>query len=125
MTLTIPQPHNADIIWFKEHKGRQAHIRLPIGKEAEAAFGTLGPHIFSRRRIILWRTAAPLPNGQWPILPIPFLVFSDDSVRDDDETLLPIVDEIMKAAAAEYGVNPDDCSVDPSQPVRRRPMYDS
>lgn len=114
---------NADIIWFKEHKGRQAHIRLPIGKECENEFRTLGPHLFSRRRIILWRTAAPLPNGQWPILPIPFLCFDDLTVSDDDETLLPIIDKIMRDAAKEHGVNPDDCAVG-GQSVKR-PLYDS
>lgn len=100
--------------FFAAHPDRQARIRQPtmvLGKtsqrgvqyldEGEAAFRSLGEHKRNRRRLLLWRV--PKDNAfydprQPQILKIPFLLFSDETVEDDDETLLPIIHKIMDDA---------------------------
>jgi hypothetical protein len=98
--------------FFQQHRDRRARIRLP-GREPykdqqravrylsehELQFRSLGPHDVSRRRIIAYKTPADHPTHPNHILKIPFLLFADETISDDDATLLPIVHEIMKDAA--------------------------
>ena len=101
-----------DAQFFQQHSNRQARIRLPGRElhkdqqravrylsESELQFRSLGPHDVRRRRIIAYRTPADHPTHPNTILKIPFLLFADETVSDDDRTLLPIVDQIMKDAA--------------------------
>lgn len=100
-----------DEAFFRQHPNRRAHIRLPGGpvpmkdgqravrflSECEMEFRSLGPHDKSRRRIIAWRTPADHPTYPNHILRIPILLFSDETISDDDQTLLPEVDRLMRA----------------------------
>jgi hypothetical protein len=89
---------NSDKRFFQSYPDRLAHIRLPYRGEAEGEFWQLGEHNRARRRILLCRADAegkPLPKGQ--IMKIPFLLYSDETVEDTDEVLLPIVSEIMQS----------------------------
>ena len=101
-----------DAQFFQQHRDRRARIRLPGRElhkdqqravrylsESELQFRSLGPHDVRRRRIIAYRTPADHPTHPNTILKIPFLLFADETVSDDDRTLLPIVDQIMKDAA--------------------------
>lgn len=105
-----------DIRFFFQHPDRRAHIRLPrmasevvinqqrgasyVG-ELEREFRTLGPHRSDRRQVILWRVPEdnPFYDPRKPsILKIPFLAFSDETIEDRDDILLPILHEIMTGA---------------------------
>lgn len=101
-----------DAQFFTEHPDRTVRIRLP-GKaaykdqqravryldESEMEFRHLGPHDPRRRRIIAYRTPTDHPTHPNTIIKIPFLAFADETIRDDDVTLLPILAEIMVQAA--------------------------
>lgn len=103
---------NPDAQFFAQHPDRTVRIRLP-GKalyrdgqrsvryldESELEFRHLGSHDTKRRRIIAYRTPADHPSHPNTILKIPFLAFSDETIRDDDATLRPILAEIMVQAA--------------------------
>ena len=98
---------NSDKNFFREHPDRKAHIRLPYHGESAGEFWSLGDHNRTRRRIILWRV--PRDNPHWkvtkePILKIPMLLYADETVEDRDDILLPIIDQIMRDAAARHGV---------------------
>lgn len=80
-----------DAQFFEAHPDRQAHIRNPVGSEYEMEFRTLGDHLASRRRILVWRV-----HHTKKLMKIPFLAFADESIEDTDEVLLPILDGIMK-----------------------------
>jgi hypothetical protein len=104
--------HLADEQFFTDHPRREFHIRKPVlsttegyASEFEQEFLSLGDHDVKRRRIIVKRVE-PAKARQFGVkfMPIPFLLFADESLRDDDETLRPIFDTIMKNAAADYGV---------------------
>lgn len=102
---------DTDAQFFQQHPDRRARIRQPFGptphrdqqravrylEENEIQFRALGPHDKSRRRIIAWRTPADHPTHPNHILQIPMLLFADETIADDDTTLLPIVDELMRA----------------------------
>src|ERR1700733_12766215 len=101
-----------DAQFFQQHRDRRARIRLPGREpykdqqravrylsEQELQFRSLGPHDTSRRRIIVYKTPADHPTHPDHIMKIPFLAFADETISDDDATLLPIVDSIMKQAA--------------------------
>ena len=104
---------DVDAQFFAAHPGRRARIRLPGGpspytdkqravrylSESEMEFRSLGPHDKSRRRIIAYRLPADHPQAPNHVLKIPFLAFADETIEDNDATLLPIVDQIMKDAA--------------------------
>lgn len=103
---------NPDAQFFSQHPDRQARIRLPAKElhrdqqravryldESELQFRSLGPHDIRRRRIIAFRTPADHPTHPHAILQVPFLLFGDETISDDDETLLPILAEIMVKAA--------------------------
>lgn len=94
-----------DATWFRSFPLRQARIREPIGREAESEFETLGPHDRKRRRIIVWRAPAdsPMPGR---LIPLPFLLFADETVENEDRFLMPVIAEMMSNAAKEYGMSP-------------------
>jgi len=97
-----------DAKFFTDHPTRKARIRVPgrqthIDKqrsvrylsENEMQFRSLGPHDQSRRRIIVYKLPADHPSHPNHLLKIPFLLFSDETVEDEDRVLLPIVHELM------------------------------
>ena len=106
---------DTDAAFFAQHPDRKARIRLPAKEvyrdqqravryldESELQFRSLGPHDPKRRRIIAYRVPKDNPmydpaNPQ--ILKLPMLLFADETVADDDKTLLPIVHQIMLDAA--------------------------
>ena len=96
-----------DTTWFRSFPLRQARIREPMAGEAEGEFATLGMHNPKRRRMLIWK--AP-PDSPQPgrLIPIPFLLAADESVENDDSTLMPIIAELMENAAKEYGISPPD-----------------
>ncbi len=92
---------NSDKNFFRTHPDRKAHIRLPYHGEAAGEFWSLGDHNRARRRILLCRVddmERPLPDGQ--ILKIPFLCYSDETIEDRDDILLPLVRQIMADAVS-------------------------
>jgi hypothetical protein len=103
-----------DGFWFAEHRDRKIRIRVP-GKgrapdktEMEEEFRSLGSHERSRRRIIVARvnpvSAAQFGRPWMKFMKIPFLLFADETVEDRDDVLLPILDEIMRNEARNYGL---------------------
>jgi hypothetical protein len=105
--------------FFQVFPDRNYHIRKPvkeividkqraahIGDECEAEFRSLGPHPKDRRRLILYRVPRDSPwfdPQKPPILKVPFLMFADESIEDDDATLAPILHGIMEDARSRYG----------------------
>jgi hypothetical protein len=101
-----------DAQFFAQHPDRRVRIRSPDGpkpvtdvqravrylSECELEFRSLGLHDKSRRRIIAWRTEASHPTHPLTIIKVPFLAFADETISDDDATLLPILDQIMRQA---------------------------
>ena len=105
-----------DAVFFLEHPDRQSRIRLPIMgnvevnrrgnkvlhlAEEDLAFRSLGDHDPGRRRILVWRVPKnnPAYDPKMPkLMKVPFLAFADDSIEDDDATLLPILHAIMLEA---------------------------
>ena len=102
-----------DAQFFQQHPDRQARIRMPEGimtdgtvmQECELDFRELGPHDRDRRRILVWRTPASHPTHPNFMMRIPFLLFADETVEDNDATLLPILSEIMRNAAKEQNAS--------------------
>ena len=103
---------NQDQQFFAEHPDRQARIRLPGREpfkdaqravrylsEQEMAFRQLGPHDERRRRIIVYRVPGNHPTHANHIMQIPFLQYADETIADDDATLLPIIHQLMMEAA--------------------------
>jgi hypothetical protein len=91
----------ADRNFFRDHGDREAHIRLPFDSECHSEFHALGDHQRTRRRILLWRVPKDSPQvdaRKNQILKIPFLAFSDETIEDRDDILLPILHEIMMTA---------------------------
>jgi len=92
--------------FFTDHPDRSYRIRLPQpsadADEFDLAFRSLGPHEKDRRRIIIKRLE-PAKVAMFGIkyMPIPFLLFADESIEDTDAVLAPIFDGIMKNAAAD------------------------
>ena len=94
----------SDEAFFQEHRDRNFRIRLPTGpNEFRYEFSTLGDHAYDRRRIIACRGFIPFGPK---VMAIPFLAFADETIEDNDETLKPIVDEMMHDAAKGYGIKP-------------------
>jgi hypothetical protein len=86
----------ADGTYFRRFPDRFYHIRNAYQHECSGEFWTLGAHETNRRRIILCRADAeqkPLPDNK--VMKIPFLAFADEAIEDDDDTLYPIVRDIM------------------------------
>jgi hypothetical protein len=101
-----------DEVFFRQHPDRRARIRMPSRElykdtqravryldESELQFRSLGPHDKSRRRILAWRTAADHPTHPNHIHKIPMLAFSDETIEDRDDVLLPMLHKLMTEAA--------------------------
>ena len=107
--------------FFAMYRDRKSRIRTPVRQlytnrqratqfadEEEVAFQSLGPHQKDRRRILVYRVPEQNPlfeglskkMGGVPLLKIPFLLFSDETIENRDDILLPIIDELMRDAAA-------------------------
>lgn len=96
--------------FFTDYPDRQARIRPPgrVPDESEGEFWSLGPHDKYRRRILVYRVPEDNPvfsRLKQPLMKIPFLLFSDETVEDRDDVLLPIIHEIMQDKAKEYGID--------------------
>ena len=89
-----------DVGFFFDHPDRHAHIRAPFGDEMKGEFWSLGEHQRDRRRVLLWRVPQDNPyyRQDRSFLKIPFLLFSDETVEDRDDVLLPILHEMMNNA---------------------------
>lgn len=91
-----------DETYFRRYPDRRYHIRNAYKGEHVGEFLTLGPHEENRRRIILCRVDAMqeplLYNGKEVVQKLLFLAFADESIEDDDDTLFPIVRDIMADA---------------------------
>lgn len=99
--------------FFTQYPGRKYRIRLPtkqmvidrqrgshVVDECELEFRSLGDHRRDRRRIVLCRAdhrGNLLPDHR--ILKIPFLLYADETIEDDDATLAPICFEMMYSRA--------------------------
>lgn len=104
-----------DAQFFVLHPDRYSRIRLPgkeIGidrqrrtqviDEADREFRSLGGHEKSRRRILVWRMPETHPlydDKKAVVLKIPYLLFSDETVEDRDDVLLPLIDAVMRESA--------------------------
>lgn len=90
--------------WFALHAKRQARIRDPFPDEFSHTWHHLGGHDAGRRRVLVWRVPGDnpgrhlVPDG---LMRVPFLAFSDETIENSDAVLLPILDSIMKDAAAQ------------------------
>ena len=100
--------------FFQEHPDRKTHIREPkkvLAKDSQRAvryvdemegeFWSLGDHVKSRRRVLLTRVGADgrdLPDNK--VLKIPVLLFSDETVEDRDDILLPFLAGVMADAVS-------------------------
>ncbi len=109
-----------DIQFFTEHRDRYARIREPkmvltkspqravyYRPESEGEFWSLGEHNKDRRRILVWRVPESHPDydpKSVKILKIPFLLFADETVEDNDATLLPIIHQIISEKAKQLGM---------------------
>ena len=104
----MPKLIDNDETFFKDHPGRQVRIRSALGDESSSEFSSLGSHERSRRRIIAWKVPKDVraPFNIWAgrVLKIPFLVVFDEEIRDDDETLLPMLNDLMIDAAKSQGI---------------------
>ena len=98
-----------DVQFFKQHPDRRARIRVPgkvayknkqravqILDESEIEFRSLGPHHFSRRRIVVYRTPSDHPSHPNHLIKIPFLLYADETVEDRDDILMPLVHQVME-----------------------------
>jgi hypothetical protein len=82
--------------FFRQHPDRKAHIRASVQGECQGEFWSLGPHDKNRRRILLCRVDFSgnfLPDNK--VLKVPMLAFSDETIEDRDDVLLPIIQRIM------------------------------
>lgn len=98
---------NSDKQFFVRNPDRHAHIRLPHLHEADGEFWSLGDHQRTRRRILLWRVPKGNPYyhpDKQPFIKIPFLAFSDETIEDRDDILLPIIETIMQEQLRKHGV---------------------
>ena len=94
----------SDRLFFSAHKDRRLRIRAPVDGEYLWEFRRFGMHQEHRRRIIV----ATLPKSlskRYDIdyIRIPMLLFSDETVEDRDDILGPILNELMRDAAARSG----------------------
>jgi hypothetical protein len=82
-----------DAQFFIAHPDRYTRIRLPNPGEEEFGFATLGAHDPDRRRILIQR----VPDGphRGMLMPIPMVLFGDETVEDRDDILLPVIHGIM------------------------------
>lgn len=86
--------------FFADHPDRKTHLRKTYKHEMELEFTSLGWHLRERRRMLLTRVdfeQNPLPDGK--VLKIPFLPHPEETIKDTDEVLLPILNDIMRQEA--------------------------
>lgn len=84
-----------------QHKDKQRSVRYL--DECELEFRSLDGHDRNRRRIIVWRVPPGNPYFDpmaQKLLKVPFLAFADETIEDNDATLLPILEQIMQDARA-------------------------
>jgi hypothetical protein len=92
---------NDDTLYFRQRPKRETRIRSPAPGEFEHAWRMLGMHNDDRRRVLVWRVPKnnpgrnTVPDG---LMRIPFLANADETIEDDDRVLLPIMDDLMRAA---------------------------
>ena len=103
---TIPAEAKLDDrAFFGQHKDRKFRLREPFPGEYTVEFRQFGMHNEDRRRIIVARIAANMARRHnLDYMRIPFLLFADETVEDTDEVLAPILDKIMRDAAAGMGM---------------------
>lgn len=95
----------ADRVWFNEHSARKLRLRPPVEGEYVNEFRQFGMHEEGRRRVIVAKIPAGMAKRHMvDYMRIPFLLFADETVEDTDEVLAPILDKIMKDAAAGQGM---------------------
>jgi|HubBroStandDraft_2_1064218.scaffolds.fasta_scaffold00003_79 hypothetical protein len=90
-----------DASFFLAHPDRRSHIRKPFGDEMKGEFWSLGDHEPARRRVILWRVPPGNPafDPARPVIcKLGMLAYADETIEDDDGTLLPVVEELMQEA---------------------------
>jgi len=99
---------DTDEVFFAKFPRRQSRIREPFGNESESDFLSLGDHNRDRRRIIAWKVPQniniPYKHMAGKVIRVPFLAFADEEIANDDETIMPILNEIMMEGAKEHGV---------------------
>jgi hypothetical protein len=88
-----------DVRWFMKHRHRCSRIRASEKGEAENDFLRLGDHDRERRRMIILR----IPDGphHGALIWMPVVLYSDETVENTDEVLMPIVHEFMQEARGE------------------------
>jgi hypothetical protein len=93
----------ADETYFRRYPDRRYHIRNAYKGECELEFRSIGGHDLTRRRIILTRVdALQQPIADNKVLKIPFLAFADESIEDTDDTLYPIMRDLMADALKDH-----------------------
>lgn len=92
--------------FFADYPDRNFRIREPFHKEYRREFKSLGLHLEHRRRVLVWRMPAREGAERVNLMPIPFLLRSDEAVADDDKVLGALMHEIMSDAGKKYGVHP-------------------
>lgn len=103
--LRTPQQRAAvsDARFFEKHARRNFRIRRPVDGEYDKEFQSLGEHNLDRRRVIVKRVErVKVIMSGIKYMPIPFLLFGDETVEDRDDILALIFDGVMKNAAEEY-----------------------
>ena len=93
---------NDDLRYFTQLPKRQTRLRTPAPGEFVTSWRLLGDHQPDRRRVLIWRVPADNPGRRLiedGLMRIPILLRSDETVENDDATLLPILDAQMRAAA--------------------------
>ena len=94
--------------WFRRYPRRLTRVRLPHSdSEAVGEFASLGVHDVGRRRMLVLRVPDGVGKGQ--LLTIPYLLFGDEALENEDRVLLPIIHEVMVQGARDHWV-----------PLRRR-----
>lgn len=83
-----------DVRWFVTHGERLTRIRTPWPGEMAQAFEVLGMHDRARRRILTWKA----PNNG-VLFRVPFVAHADETIENEDEVLIPILDQMMAEAA--------------------------
>ena len=97
---------DGDHAFFDQFPQRQARIRDVGPDEMNGEFLSLGDHDRNRRRVIVWRLPRSMRRaGGQPYLKIPFLAFGDETIENDDKTLLPMINELMYDAAKQYNIS--------------------
>ena len=97
----------SDEAFFRDHPDRNYRIRkLKDDREFAWEFAKLGAQNYPTDRwavIVIRAVAFPFARPGMPrVLAIPFIKFADEEIADNDETLAPIVLEMMTKAKQDY-----------------------